>query len=449
MDNFTTITSHSNNNIQSSTPDPALVAAGRQGLITGLGFTSPTRSSIIDWKADNKAPSLTSLVTLEDLRDLSRKMESLSIVEDRLFNLSQCGLSVTDGVLLLHPVLVGKDGRRMAQEPLVFDNTGFSQFCSALTTWDGRKATGANGLSKVLASLRPLPSVSDDQRVKMRSGFGKMAASMLMAFLACTDKMMQFRTVLKPIGINPVTGKRETARFIRAVVSPSYACVSNHEVISTLLDEMGNYSAYRYKFADSGMFLRLVDPSSTGGQIKLKEQYPVINAWNSETGQRQVGIGAGTFNWWCLNGCGDYRQTSNFERRHIGDATVIRNMLGDSLVGIRTANSNLIRQFEEAKSIVIDDAFDWISSILGGMNGVTQKTIEGLGNAMKDETSGERNTLGNVVNGMTLLAHNPDFGFGGDLWDQIDLEKKASKVLARGIRQADANNKLFAPKIEA
>ena len=412
-------------------------AFGRQSLLDGMSFISPTRK-LIGYKPNSV--SLTNLVSLEDIRDLFGKVEAAQQSKDMLVNLNHCAFNFEGRIARLIVIKQGRNGERMMEEPLFFDRHGWGQLCSFLLPNRG------NNFIREMVHLNPHDA--GDQRVQLQEGFAKMAAATMMAFTRCTDKLVQLRTVLKPIGINPVTGQRETARFIRAVVSPSYAPYSNKQVVNTLLDEMGNHSVYRYDLADSGMFLRLVDASTTGGKIELKEQYPVINAWNSETGQKQVGVGAGTFKWWCLNGCGDYRQTSNFQRKHTGDPSVIGNMLADSLVSIRTANGNLIRQFRQAQDIVIDDAFDWINNVLNSFNGITQKTIQGVQAAMKDETSGNIGTLDNVVNGMTLLAHNPDYGFSGDLWDQIELEKSASKVLARGIRQAE-NNKLFAPKIEA
>ena len=180
----------------------------------------------------------------------------------------------------------------------------------------------------------------------------------------------------------------------------------------------------------------------------LNKEYPTFNLWNSETGQRQGGMGSGFFQLVCLNGMTNHRTTASFQCKHIGDTERFNSMIIDGMASVRTANSSLIQEFNEARSIVIDDAFGWINNVLAGINGVTQKTADAVQKAMRDETSEEVGTLANVVNGMTLLAHNPDFGFGGDLWDQVDLEKTASKVLARGIRQS-RDKRLFAPKIEA
>ena len=442
------IQSYSNDNNSNFNSTEAAIA--RQGLISRTGF-APRQRSIFSHKMDNHAPSFTNLVTMEETRDFLVRSEALMQPRDITVSLNQLAFNFDNGTCDVHILRAGKDGRRIPMETLRADGWAFSQLCGYYDSATKTKFLPAygNGFIRSLVGLRPPKGITEEQHNQMVAGYRKMAASTMMAFGANKETQVVLRTVLKPVGINPLTGKRETARFIRAVVSPSYAAFSNVETVQTFLDTVGNHKVFRYNLSDSGMVMRVIDPTTARDGLEVGKEYKCNILGNSETGQSRWFIGSGLFQILCLNGLVNHRETSELALRHIDRRNhSFADRVLEGLQITNTANSQLMEDFRSAQSIVIDQAHDWMTNILGSMQGITQSTVAAVGEAMKDDTSGEVGTLQNVVNGMTLLSHSPDYGTELDLWDQIALEKAASKVLAKGIRQA-TDNRLYAPKIEA
>ena len=370
--------------------------------------------------------------SLEMCRDMVRKIEQAQQVQDRMYHTSHLAFDFSNGVARMIPIVADKHGGRQAQEPLFFDKNGWSQLAQHVLPRSGGNFVMETSL------LRPTGRTKEET-VTMRAGFNKMGAAVMMAHCQCADKTLQFRTVLKRIGTNPSDGSPITARFVRAVVTQSYACYSNAEMLDVLLDELGNYSVYRLNLADSGIHFRLLDLRETDGVLETKVQYPSINGYNSETGQRRTGVNAGTVRLVCTNGMGDYNTTSQYNWIHRGDPSRIARGMQDALAGIRTSQSALIHEYNRALLTHIDDGYAWMQGILNGMSGVTQKQVADVRIAMDDESSSAPNTLAGVIDGMTLLAQSPEF----DLWDSIDFEEKAVKVMRTGLKKAE-NNKLFA-----
>jgi hypothetical protein len=401
-------------------------------------FVSPTRS-IWSFGAGRvngslQASALTGMKTLEEVRDIVARIESAQAVQDRMFHTSQLAFDFSNGVARMVPIIADKSGGRKYEQPLFFDKNGWNQLSTAILPRSGGNFVQSTAL------LAGGSRHSEEQRAAMYAGFNKLGASVMMAHAQCADKTLQFRTVLKRIGTS-ADGKAITARFVRAVVTQSYATYSNADMLSVLLSEMGNYSVYRLNLADSGIHFRLLDLKETDGVLETKIQYPTINGYNSETGQRRTGVNAGTVRLSCTNGMGDYATTSQYNWVHRGDPNRIARGMEDALSGIRTSQSTLIHEYNRALSTQIDDGYSWMEGILNGMNGVSQKQVAAVRTAMDDSTGSSPNTLAGVVDGMTLLAQAPEF----DLWDAIDFEEKAVKVMRKGLRQASADKKLFAP----
>jgi Ca2+-binding EF-hand superfamily protein len=389
------------------------------GSIEPIHFVSPTRK-FWSFKPERGDLDQSKLVTLEDFRDSLKTLTAKQQPEDYVLSLSQLAANFSGGVGRIMPLVADKYGNRIQRDPLYVDTTGWGHLAQMMLPRSG------GSFLRDLVALQPNNRLNDQQSAQMSEKHCQLAAATFMMFAAANDQMVKIRTVLKDIGGG------HTARFIRAVVSDSYADYSNLDLVNEVLDTLGNYHVYRHDIADSGMYLRLMDLNDHDGVVTTNTLIPTLNVWNSETKQRRAGGGSGTVRLTCTNGQGEYEKHGQFNFVHRGSSSAMAANMRQAMESIRTQQSTLMSEYQQAISIAIDDGFAFMNDMLSSINGFSKATVDRVGHAMEDPTSNDSNTLAGVVDGMTLLAQSPDI----DLWDSIALEEHATRVMRKGLRQA-------------
>ncbi len=140
-------------------------------------------------------------------------------------------------------------------------------------------------------------------------------------------------------------------RVIRNCQSLSYAPYSNLRLVDDLLHNSSQYGkmpVLHWKLSDPGFRIRfacidhtIYSLSAVDASILETEPIPVVDAWNSETGQRKVGIGAGVY--LLRNGAfiGATGRLGKEEWIHKGNLRRIRN-------GLQTQYSLMMQQAAKA-----------------------------------------------------------------------------------------------------
>ena len=251
----------------------------------------------------------------------------------------------------------------------------------------------------------------------------------------------------------------EPVRTIRAVLSQRYAIVDNVDVLDAVMDcaDARNLPVISVKITEDALRIRLcLDPTLTDAEAMAAYQavkgyrpgagaghnfgdfagkpvpVPMIEVWNSETGHAAVGARAGFYEVLCSNGMVGFGGGANWRWTHQGGtsgADRIRDGLGSALTSARVLADGFIESFQAAQKVAIDDAFALLTS--WGSKDLTKTQTARVNEAMKDPTSGQQGTLGNLLSGITLAAQAED-----DLFAQLAMESLAAGFLHRGLEAA-------------
>ena len=349
--------------------------------------------------------------TLEGLRDHTRKVKELQQPIDRVFELGQMMFTVENGELMFRRMLTNAKGQRVQTEAIRFTKHGLNLFAPVFMP-----RSGAN-------MLRATANTADGDKVAM----------LLANYHAQqhADKAVLVRTVLKqgPDG--------EVHRYVRSIHSANYAVHDEVDLLNDVLNTRLFDNARVMSFAqdDFGMVARLIQ----GEVNELNVPVPGVELITSPVGTRCSEISPCTFRLVCLNGMTTKEVGQRHRFRHFGDTARIRRGIMDVAENIMTNASGLVRQYQSALNVAIDDAHAWMTNQLSGT--FSQQTIEQVGFGMEDQTSSKYGTLANVIDGMTLIAQNDSFG----VFDQWELEAEAHRLMERSLVHARRNdNKLFA-----
>jgi len=349
--------------------------------------------------------------TLEGLRDHALTVRELQQPIDRVFELGQMMFTIENGELAMRRCLTNAKGQRVQTEAIRFTTHGLNIFAPAFMP-----RSGAN-------MLRATANTPDGDKVAM----------LLANYHAQQnpEKRILVRTVLKkgPDG--------EVRRYVRSIHSPNYAVHDEVDLLNDVLDTRLFDDARVMSFVqdDFGMVARLVQ-----GEIsELHVPVPGIELITSPVGTRCSEISPCTYRLLCENGMTTKEVGQRHRFRHFGDTARIRRGIMDVAENIMTNASGLVQQYQAALSVAIDDAHAWMTNQLSGT--FSQQTIEQVAFGMEDQTSSEYGTLANVIDGMTLIAQNDNFG----VFDQWELEAEAQRLMERSLVRARRNdNQLFA-----
>jgi len=349
--------------------------------------------------------------TLEGLRDHTLHVKELQQPIDRVFELGQIMFTIVNGELAFRRILTNASGQRVQTEEIRFTDHGWRIFSPIFMP-----RSGANMV-----------------RATANTDSGDKIAMLLANYHAQQnpDKTVLVRTVLKkgPDG--------EVHRYVRSVHSANYAVHDEVDLLNDVLNTRLFDDARVMSFSqdDYGMVARLVQ----GEVSELNVPVPGLELMTSPVGTRCSEISPCTFRLVCLNGMTTKEAGRRHRFRHFGDTGRIRRGIMDVAENIMTNASGLVEQYQSALGVAIDDAHAWMTNELSGS--FSQQTIEQVAFGMEDQTSSEYGTLANVIDGMTLIAQNDNFG----VFDQWELEAEAQRLMERSLVRARRNdNQLFA-----
>ena len=221
-----------------------------------------------------------------------------------------------------------------------------------------------------------------------------------------------------------------TAKVLRSVHSANYAAYDNLRYIEDLLmhAEVRDLPVLQYNLTDSAIRIRFgLNPLD---RIELRTPTPMVEAWNSETGQRKTGLQGGIWKLICTNGAHTWEAGSAYGWRHYGDADRIASGVGSAVSEIRAYASGAVDQYVRAVETAIDDAAAWLASLMESA-GFGASTVAAATAALDDETTTRGRNLASAVDAVTLIAQHD-----GDLIAAAELERFGGEVLRRGLNAA-------------
>ena len=228
------------------------------------------------------------------------------------------------------------------------------------------------------------------------------------------------RTVLATVG-------GEVRRVIRSCHSPTYGAYSNLAFVQDILDHGGQFAdlpVLDWRLTDNGMRLRFSGVPQD--QIELRKPLPMIEGFNSETGQSKTLLRGGSWKLVCTNGLGSWVDRDEFSWIHRGDVQRISNGVKDAYENLLTTASGVVRAYEDALNIAVDNIYEWMEDELKSM-GAAVRVVEDAKVALDDETTTRGGRLASAVDAVTLIAQNE-----ADIFQQRELERFAGRMLNKG-----------------
>ena len=231
--------------------------------------------------------------------------------------------------------------------------------------------------------------------------------------------------------MNAKDSNGQVVRVLRAAVGAKFAIYDNLQFVEDLLNQadLTNLPVLHYRVDDTAFRLRLLlQPRE---EVELRKPVPMVQAWNSEVGGRSTSLGGGLWTLVCTNGMSRQDITTKFAWRHSGSSDRIRTQVRGAVDQILTLNSGLLDQYTRALDIQVDTMLEWLNQELTEAK-LPERLAEPIVQAARDNLSGQYGSLANLVNGVTLLAQNPDFS----LDYATEIEEFGGRILLRGLQQA-------------
>jgi hypothetical protein len=359
-------------------------------------------------------PSDPTTFHLEEVRDYLAKLEKLQDPVDHDRSLDQLHVAFSGkhmtGRFLRH------DG--ISDEVLLVTDTGASQLSRDVLP------------SRFFSGLKTLAQMDESGE--------KLATLVWAKFSGKKETVRMVRTIRMKVS-------GQVYRAIRSCHSQGYAPYSNLQFVQDLLDHAGHFAelpVLDWRVADNGLRLRFAgidkelsvlrhwDGGDSGdGVIPLNEPIPMIECWNSETGQRRVGLRGGMFKLVCTNGMGHWDDKREWNWIHRGSASRIQDGVRSAFEDILTSANGVVEAYQQALNVSIDDTFAWMEAELHHQK-VPERVITAAQTALTDPTTTEGGSLASVVDALTLIAQQED------MFQQYELERSASRILRRGLSQS-------------
>lgn len=371
-------------------------ATTNHGAPSALPQGIPSRR-LIDWSTPR---GVLSTRDLETVRDDLRERRRMQAPVDHTRTLGQCHLRFGDGtrraaVQFMEPGGLG--------EPMVLTHHALRAF--------GREVLPGRGLDFLL------------EQIDLGEGGRKLSDMSFAGFSRAhghTPRMIRTLTLR-----DPATGK--PARAIRSVHSTDYAPYDNLEFVEDLLS--GGYASHPLVSiveSDQGLRLRFL----LGESAEVGKPIPMLEAWNSETGSRAVTVKPGMFRLVCTNGAGTWEESATFRWIHRGDRERIRTGVKDAITELRTSAAGVVKAYEDALEVSIDDAYAWFERAAAGED-LTKVEAANVRTAMHDETTTRGGLLASVVDAVTLAAQSAI-----DEFEQERMEQIGARLLRRGLTES-------------
>lgn len=224
----------------------------------------------------------------------------------------------------------------------------------------------------------------------------------------------------------------EVHRMIRACVSTTYGAYSNLKFVQDMLDnsrEFAEMNILDWYHTDNFMRLRfeVQNPNVKDGQAQM------IEAWNSETACRRVGLRAGVF--FRATGTAMTHWDDRKEKawNHSGNVDRIRRNVRSTYNEMLKVGLHVLEAYDDALTIDIDNAFDWMIAELEREIPDLAMTAAKAALATEDVTPGSK--LASVVDATLIAARD-----AGDIHETYEIERAASRAMWRGCKAAKVDD---------
>ena len=351
------------------------------------------------------------LITLEDIRDDLRALRVSMQPEDRTFDLDTLAVGFPAGEALVTR-LIGRDKR---SRPVGVTEHGWKLLAGVL--YRDRLRKSIPQAHRLIRDMARRGLRGEQLATLVSTQYARLGSEGWLADDAPRSHLFRLATI---------NGKR----VIRSVHSTRYGAYDNLDLADNLIEAIGGEArVLSCRVSDTGMVIKLT--TTPESEITLDTPIPIIQAGNSEVGLRSAWIEGGLWKLICTNGMGSWQEHRSYKWRHIGDSDRITLGMLDAAENIQAASSGLLRDYDTALGVTIDDALAWMERELH--NVVPERVVSRVREGMEDPTSSDPGTLANVIDGMTLIAQDDHLDpFAG--WE---IERQASRLMSRGLRQAD------------
>lgn len=338
---------------------------------------------------------------LEEVRDHLVRLAERQAPEDHERSFSQMHVSYIGGRVTAQ--FLGAQG--LDGEPMLVSRNAYSQMVSDLLPGRG---------GSFLVDMANL----DEQ--------GEKLATMSWTAFAKRDAAPK---MIRTVRMKDVDGT--VKRMVRSQHSQGYGTYDNLRFVKDLLDnasDLRDLPVTQFNMTDGALRLRFLGVPRD--QVTLREPVPMIEAWNSEVGRRRVGLTGGMWKLVCTNGMGSWDKSAEWHWRHFGDGDRIGRGVVSAMKEIKTAASGVIKAYEQALDVSIDDAFAYLAASLlplGAPVGFVTETQR----LLTDSTVTEGGGLASVVDAITLAAQGTE-----DLFAQAEYEAFAARIMRGGLSRA-------------
>jgi len=218
-------------------------------------------------------------------------------------------------------------------------------------------------------------------------------------------------------------------RVIRSCHSTQYAPYAHTAFTQDMLDYGGSFSklpVVGWWLSDRAIRVRMLGVSLD--RVDVDKPLPIVDAWNSETGQSRVGLRAGVWRVPC-----NASVSPNIGRAgwvHRGKRARIQEGVREEFELMLARASDAVALYEEAMAIDIDDVAEWMTERLKGL--LTDKVAACAVGCLEADGITEGETLASALDAVGVAALQSD-----DLYARHDIEAAAGILLQKGLKEAD------------
>ena len=242
--------------------------------------------------------------------------------------------------------------------------------------------------------------------------------------------------------IHTKIGGEAPVMMLRSCQSLDYAFYSNLEMVESLCNPaspLANLPVLGWALSDSGLRVRFACMSDfqvvfnqLGAENIQAQPVPLIEAWNSEVGQRKVGLRSAL--WQPKSGLsmGSSHVHGRKEWVHRGNVHRIRGGVKSEYPSLVEQAGFVAERYAEAQEIEVDDVEAWVIQEL-----MRRKETETAKTAVTDYLKANPGppTLARAVDAVSSLALGDC-----DLFEQAEKEELADEILVQGIAVAKKSN---------
>ena len=281
-----------------------------------------------------------------------------------------------------------------------------------------------NGAGQLAGKILPARFFTGLKELAVRSdNGGDLATQVWEEFVHDQDTVRMVRTI--NMGL-----PEGTRRVVRSCPSTKYVPYSNLFFVQLMLDHVANnytqFPVVDWILTDNGFRLRFVE-----GDLSSGEPLPMIEAWNSETGNRRVGVRGGVFHSGKSVTLTHWDNSKEKSWIHRGEAKRIRREIGPAFDDVFNTAHGVVASYKSASLVAVETPYQFLEKQLSGQ--LSDKAIKAIQEALTLELDGNA-TLEDCVDAVNLS------GEGKDIYDQAEIEKVSANVLKKGLAIASTNN---------